>query len=395
MKILIAGVDGYLGWPLAQHLLARGHEVAGIDLFLRRQWVEEVGGHSAIPIFPMEERLIALFERTGIRMPFWHGDLREFEVIERALSSFAPDAIVHMGECPSAPYSMIDASHAAFVQTNNIVSTLNLLYGIHALVPKCHLVKIGTMGEYGTPNVDIPEGMFELEFRGRRELLPFPRQAGSWYHWSKVHGSNNIMFACKVWGLQATDIMQGVVFGTRVPEMGSDPRLGTRFDFDQCFGTVINRYCACAVAGLPLTPYGSGRQKRGFLPLADSMQCLTIALENPPTPGEYRVFNQFEEVYDVTDLAFKVHHAGTTLGLDINVRNLQNPRKEHEEHYYNPDHKKLLALGYIPTRDIDGEIRGMLNDLLPHKERILQKAEATVPDIRWDGSRKRSEFLPL
>ncbi|GAG47416.1 unnamed protein product, partial [marine sediment metagenome] len=200
--------------------------------------------------------------------------------------------------------------------------------------------------------------------------------------WTKVHDSNNIMFACKIWGLQSTDIMQGVVFGTRIDEMGDDERLLTRFDFDQCFGTAVNRYCAEAVIGHPLTPFGKGFQRRGFLPLRDSMQCLTIAIENPPKKGEYRVFNQFEEVYNVTELALKVQKTGNELGLNVEVRNLENPRKEMEEHYYNPDHKHLLDLSYKPTHDVEQELRIMLKDLMKYKDIILEKKEVLIPDIR-------------
>ncbi|HHH41981.1 MAG TPA: NAD-dependent epimerase/dehydratase family protein [Chloroflexi bacterium] len=393
MRILIAGVDGYLGWSLAQYLAARGHEVAGADIFFRRKWVEEMGSWSATPIRPMKERLQAFKERFGRELRFWEGDLREYGLVEQIFREFQPDAIVHFGECPSAPYSMIDVHHAVFVQTNNITTTFNLLFAMRDIRPEAHLVKLGTMGEYGTPNVDIPEGFFEVEYRGRRDRLPFPRQAGSWYHWSKVHGSNNIMFACNIWGLRATDIMQGVVFGTRIEEMGEDERLLTRLDFDQAFGTAVNRFCCQAVIGHPLTPFGKGHQKRGFLPLRDSMQCLTLALENPPAKGEYRVFNQFEEVYDVTELALKVQKVAGELGLEVEVRNLENPRKELEEHYYNPDHQHLLDLGYQPTHDVEAEMRLMIQDLMKYRERIEAKREVLIPDVRWDGRREKVRFL--
>ena len=323
----------------------------------------------------------------GARLKFWKGDLCDYGLVESVLEEFAPEAIVHLGECPSAPYSMIDVHHAAFVQKNNIEGTLNLLFGMRDVVPRAHLVKLGTMGEYGTPNIDIPEGFFEIEWRGRRERLPFPRQAGSWYHQSKVHGSNNIMLASKLWGIAATDVMQGVVFGTRVDQTAEEDRLRTRFDFDQCFGTVLNRYCAQAVIGHPLTPYGRGRQKRGFLPLRDSMQCLTLALESPPARGEYRVFNQFESVYDITELAQLVQTAAAGAGLTAEIRNIDNPRVELEEHYYQPDHQHLLDLGYQPTQDIEGEIEAMLCDLLPHRNRIAAKRAVLLPDICWAGRR--------
>lgn len=393
MRIFIAGLDGYLGWPLAQYLADRGHDVAGADIFYRRQWVEEMGSWSATPIASIEDRLTAFNKRFGRPVHFWPGDLRDYKLVERIFKNFQPDAIVHLGECPSAPYSMIDVDHTVFVQANNITSTLNLLYAMRDIRPEAHLVKLGTMGEYGTPNMDIPEGFFDVEFRGRSARIPFPRQAGSWYHWSKVHGSNNIMFACKIWNLRATDVMQGVVFGTRIDPMGEDQKMLTRLDFDQAFGTAINRFCCQAVIGHPLTPYGKGHQRRGFLPLRDSMQCLTLALENPPKRAEYRVFNQFEEVYDITHLALKVQKVAARLGLDVQMNNLENPRDEMEEHYYQVDHQHLLDLGYKPTHDVEAEMEIMLRDLIKHRARIEARQAALIPDVRWDGRRERVRFL--
>jgi UDP-sulfoquinovose synthase len=395
VRVFIAGMDGYLGWSLAQHLSERGHEVAGADALLRRSWVEKMGSASAIPIASMEDRLQALRERTGQKIPFWHGDLREYELVDRAFRSFQPEAVVHLGECPSAPYSMIDREHTMFVQMNNLTTTFNLMFAIRDLVPEAHLLKLGTMGEYGTPNVDIPEGFFEIEYRGRKDLMPFPRQAGSWYHWSKVHGSNNIMFASKVWGLRATDVMQGVVFGSRINGMGDDPRLRTRLDFDQAFGTVINRFSCQAIIGHALTPYGAGGQVRGFLPLRDSMQCLTLGLENPPEVGEYRVFNQFEETYNIRSLAGIVKDAALALDLKVEVAPVENPRAaiERQEHHYSPDHERLMELGYRPTRDVSAEVRAMLEDLLPHKDRISRYEHVLLPDVHWDGARRRVRYL--
>jgi UDP-sulfoquinovose synthase len=393
MKVFIAGIDGYLGWPLAQHLTARGHEVAGTDLFLRRQWVDEVGGQSALPVYSMEERLQAFRERYGKDLNFRQGDLLDYDFLKNYLAEFQPDAIVHLAEMPSAPYSMIDQKHAVFTQQNNVIGSLNLLWAMKEVCPEAHLVKLGTMGEYGTPNVAIPEGFFEIEYRGRKDTLPFPRQAGSFYHWSKVHDSGNTMFACRIWGLRSTDIMQGVVFGTQIDVMGDDPRLRSRLDFDQCFGTAINRFACQAVIGHPLTLYGLGGQTRGFLPMRDSIQCLTLAIENPPEAGEYRVFNQFEETYSIEELAQKVQQAGVAVGLDIELHHYDNPRKELEKHFFQADRQHLLDLGYQPTHDVVAEVEIMLRDLLPHRERILAKAESLIPDIRWDGSRRRSTII--
>ena len=393
MKVLIAGIDGYLGWPLALYLTKRGHEVAGCDAYYRRDWVAEMGSQSAIPISKMTERLQAFSENFDKSLIFRRGDLCDYNVVKNLLRSFKPDTIVHLAEMPAAPYSMIDVEHCVFTQTNNIVGTLNLLHAMHEECPQTHLLKLGTMGEYGTPNIDIPEGFFEIEYRGRKDTLPFPRQPNSWYHQTKVHDTHNIMMACRIWGLSSTDIMQGVVYGTRIDEMGNDERLVTRFDFDQSFGTAINRFCAQAVVGLPITPYGKGHQKRGFLPLRDSMQCLTIALENPPEKGEYRVFNQFEEVYDLTELAKKVQKIASEFGLSAEIRNIENPRQELESHYFNPDHQHLLDLGYKPTHDMDSELRIVFTDLLKHKRRLLSHSYSLIPDIRWDGSREKCEYL--
>jgi UDP-sulfoquinovose synthase len=396
VRMLIAGMDGYLGWPLAQHLAVRGHEIAGVDCFFRRSWVEEVGSVSAIPIASPEERVRALREHTGQPVRFWRGDLRNYTLVEEIFREFQPEAVIHLGECPSAPYSMIDRQHATFVQFNNLESTFNLLYAMRDLAPGAHLLKLGSMGEYGTPGVDIPEGFFEVEYNGRKDRMPFPRQAPSWYHWSKVHGSNNIMFACKIWGLRATDVMQGVVFGTRIDGMGADPRLNTRLDFDHAFGTAINRFACQAVIEHPITPYGSGRQVRGFLPLQDSMQCLTLGLENPPGQGEYRVFNQFAETYSVRGLAEIVQEAARAAGLKTDIVPVENPRAvaEREDHHYAPDHQHLQDLGYRPCTDVAAEVRVMLEDLLPHRERIAAHQQALLPDVRWEkASRTRVSYL--
>lgn len=398
MRILIAGIDGYLGWPLAQLLAERGHYVGGIDCFLRRKWVSEVGGVSAIPVADWAEREIAFTVRYGEPAQFYAGDMLDYPFLRNALQAFQPDAIVHLAEMPSAPYSMIDAAHASYTQQNNVIGSLNLLWALHEVAPTAHLVKLGTMGEYGTPNLDIPEGFFEIEFRGRKDRLPFPRQAGSFYHWSKVHDSNNTMYACKIWGLAATDVMQGVVYGTRASEPSDasavlDLGLATRFDFDPCFGTVINRFVCQAVIGHPLTVYGTGGQRRGFLPLQDSIECLSLALEHPASAGEYRVFNQFEQTYSVAELAEIVLEEAQHLGLAVSVQRYDNPRIEMQEHYYQPDRQHLLDLGYQPRGEIHSEVRQMLTDVMPYRSIVETCADLLIPDIRWDTQHRRSKQI--
>ena len=375
-------MDGYLGWPLAMHLTMRGHVVYGVDNMSRRRRVAEIGSWSATPIREMSERLVAFRSETGKTIGFSYGDLRDVDFTFQVVKDFRPEAIVHLGEIPSAPYSMIDVYHCNETMMNNIVGTNNLLYAMHKFAPDCHMVKLGTMGEYGTPNIDIPEGFFEVEYRGRRDRLPFPRQPGSWYHLTKVHDTFNIMFACKVWGLRSTDIMQGVVHGIRTDEMTRDELL-TRFDFDEVWGTALNRFCAQAVIGHELTPYGKGGQTRGYIALRDSIQCLTIAVENPPDKGEYRVFNQFDECYSVNELAEHVVKVASELGLDARVWNIENPRVEAEEHYYNPDHDSLYKLGFKPTHTLDDELRITLKELLRWKDRIEAKKGRIMPTIKW------------
>ena len=386
-------MDGYIGWSLAMHLSKRGHIVSGVDNFARRTNVESVGSHSAIPILDMHERISSFKKLHGENLSFFEGDLLDYDFLADVIKQTRPDSIVHLAEQPSAPYSMIDRKHAIYSQHNNVEGTLNLLYAMKDFVPECHLVKLGTMGEYGTPNVDIPEGFFEIEYRGRKDILPFPRQPGSMYHLSKVHDTANVMFACRVWKLSSTDIMQGVVYGTRTHEM-IDDSLMTRFDFDESFGTVINRYCAEALVGLPLTPYGQGKQKRGFIDLVDSIQCLTIAIENPAAKGEYRVFNQLDEVYSIAKLAEKVVTVAKKLGIDAKIKNLQNPRTEKEQHYYNVDHEHLRKLGFKPTRTLEETVEIMLKDLSKYKDRILEKSEAILPKTKWYEETPKEVVLP-
>jgi UDP-sulfoquinovose synthase len=384
MKVMIMGMDGYLGWPLAMHLSSRGHSISGVDNFSRRRNVEELKSHSATPIKSMVERLMTYQKVSGEKLTFHEGDLTKTDFTDKMIRKENPDCIVHLGEIPSAPFSMIDVEHCNHTQTNNIVGTNNILFAMKKHAPKCHLLKLGTMGEYGTPNIDIPEGFFEIEYRGRKDSLPFPRQPGSWYHLSKVHDSHNIMFACKIWGLRSTDIMQGVVHGVVTDDMVSDDLL-TRFDFDEAWGTALNRFCAQAVIGHELTPYGKGGQTRGYIALRDSVQCMTLALENPPKDGEYRVLNQFDETYSVNDLAKHVVKVSGEFGIDAKIWSIENPRIEKEEHYYHPDRDKLPALGFKPINDLDTELRLTIPKLIKYKDRIEEKKAAIMPKIKWSN----------
>ena len=283
---------------------------------------------------------------------------------------------------------MIDLDHTTFTQINNVQGTLNILYAMKDLCPDAHLVKLGTMGEYGTPNVPIPEGFFEIEYRGRKDTLPFPRQPGSYYHLSKVHDTHNIMLACKIWGLKSTDLMQGVVYGTWTDETQADERLVTRFDFDGVFGTVVNRFCVQADIGYPLTVYGTGGQTRGYINLRDSIRCMQLAIENPPDNGEYRVFNQFTEIFSIREIADNVKEAAERLGMEISVDHIDNPRVEAEEHFFEADHRKLLDLGLEPHKMVDA-LEGMLRDLIEYKDREAARENVIAPKVRWEGVQEK------
>jgi UDP-sulfoquinovose synthase len=384
MKVFIAGIDGYLGWALAQSLLQRGHEVAGADNMARRSWVEEIGSWSAVPIAPIQERIRMAGKIYGHEPLFSSIDLCDFLELRKVLHFFKPDAVVHLGQCPSAPYSMIDQAHAVFVQNSNLVSTLNLIYAIREACPEAHFVKLGTMGEYGTPGIDIPEGEFEITFRGRSAVLPFPRQANSWYHLSKVHDSHNLAFAARIWGLAITDLMQGVVYGASVRGLElTGPQLATRLDFDSVFGTVVHRFCAQAVIGKPLSIYGKGGQRRGFIALTDSVRCMTVSLENPPQPGEYRVFNQISQVCSILDIAKTVREQATKKGIEVNFDTIKNPRTEAEEHYYQPDAHKLRALGFVPLVHLCQEVDCLLDVMAASNDRIRCKQSVLAPKIPW------------
>ena len=336
----------------------------------------------------MEERLDAFEEVFGKRIGFYEGDLRDPAFVFRCFEEFRPEAVVHLGEQPSAPYSMMDLEHATFTQINNVQGTLNVLFAMREVCPEAHLVKLGTMGEYGTPNVPIPEGFFEVDYRGRKDTMPFPKQPGSWYHLSKVHDSHNIMLACKVWGLKSTDLMQGPVYGTWTEETQADERLVTRFDFDGGFGTVVNRFCVMADINYPLSIYGKGGQTRGYIDLRDSIRCMELSIENPPENGEYRVFNQFTETFSIREIAENVVEAASRLGIEAKVEHIENPRVEAEEHFYEADHQKLLDLGLEPHRMVDS-LEAMLRDLIAYKDREAAKENVIAPKIRWEDVREK------
>ena len=381
-RVLILGGDGYLGWPTAMHFSNRGYPVAVVDNLSKRVWEAEC---DAVPLWhvPTLQRRARIWEKkTGRNIKTYIGDIATNpRFAYSVLEEFKPDAIIHYAEQPSAPYSMHGRGKAMFTQINNVSGTLNILFAMRKFCPSAHLVKLGTMGEYGTPNIDIEEGWIEINHKGRKDRMQFPKQAGSFYHLSKVHDSHNIEFACRVWGIRATDLNQGVVYGIDTDETGINSELLTSFHYDQVFGTALNRFCVQAVAGIPLTVYGKGGQKRGFLNIRDTLKCVNIAVNNPPKPGEFRVFNQFTEVFSVLGLAQIVKKASELLGTKVKIDHISNPRVEKEEHYYNPSNESLLKLGLKPIL-LSQELVDSILLKIRESKHLIDK-EIVMPTIKW------------
>jgi UDP-sulfoquinovose synthase len=374
MRICVLGGDGYCGWATALYLSKQGHEVSVVDNYFRRQWDFELGAQTLTPIQPLTERLRVWEELTGRFIELFVGDVTDYSFLSSVISDFKPDAV-------------IDQKHAVFTQVNNVVGTLNVLFAIREFQPDCHLIKLGTMGEYGTPNIDIEEGYIRIEHNGRSDVLPFPKQPGSFYHLSKVHDSHNIMFACKIWGIRATDLNQGVVYGTVTDETALDEALINRFDYDDVFGTVLNRFCIQAATGHPLTVYGKGGQTRGFLNIRDTVRCIELACLNPANPGECRVFNQFTEQFSVLELAQMVQAAGAKMGLRVEIDHIPSPRVEAEQHYYHAKHSKLIDLGLRPYYLSESLLDSLLNITVKYQDRV--DISLFLPQVHWKNARNR------
>jgi UDP-sulfoquinovose synthase len=385
MRILILGGDGYLGWPTALRFSARGHEVSVVDDFSRRRWHQEAGTGSLTPIASLDERIAAWGELGGGEIRSFTGSVQDGDFLEGVVAETQPEAVVHYGQQASAPYSMASREKAVETQYANVIGNLNLLFAIRDHVPDCHLVKLGTMGEYGQPEIDIEEGYIEIEHKGRRDTLPFPKLPASLYHCSKVHDSTNIHFACRTWGLRATDLNQGVVYGIETEETARDERLVTRFDYDEIFGTVLNRFCLQTVIGHPLTVYGAGTQTRGFLNIRDTLACVELAVATPAVTGEFRVFNQFTEQFSVLELARLVKQAGEHLGYAVEIQHCDNPRVEKEHHYYNAVHTKLLDLGLEPTLLGEELVESMVHIIERYKGNAIE--DHIDPRTRWNPAK--------
>jgi UDP-sulfoquinovose synthase len=378
VKILVLGGDGYLGWPTALHLSEVGHHVAVLDNFARRGYDFELGVDSLVPIENLQSRIRVWHELTGHELGCYIGDLTDADFTNHVVQDFRPDTIVHFAEQRAAPYSMADRKHAVYTQVNNVVGTMNVLYAIAEIDPEIHLVKLGTMGAYGEPNIDIEEGWLEIEHKGRKDRVLFPKRPGSFYHLSKVHDSHNIEFACRIWGIRATDLNQGIVYGQQTPETSRDDRLATRYDYDAVFGTVLNRFVIQSVLGEPLTIYGSGSQVRGIIEIRDTVRCLELACENPAERGEFRVFNQMTQSLSITQMAETIANVSPE---KVTIEHLANPRVEEEGHHYNVVHSGLVELGLDPHLLSDTLIESLFEITKRFAHRV--RPEAMIPTIDW------------
>jgi UDP-sulfoquinovose synthase len=384
MRTLILGGDGYLGWPTAMYLSRKGHEVAVVDNYFRRQACIELNCEPLLPIPNLHRRAELWQAISGYPVKVFIGDVCDYQSLSRVFQEFGPEGVVHYAEQPSAPYSMMGREAAVFTLTNNLVSTCNLIHAVAEFNPDCHIVKLGTMGVYGTPNIDIEEGYLEVEHKGRKHTFLYPKAPGSLYHLTKAQDGDMLYFYCRMWDIRVTDLNQGPVYGVQTEESAQDDRLAPIFNYDDIFGTILNRFIVQAVAGFPLTVYGNGGQTRGYLNINDTMACVELALLHPANRGDYRVFNQFVETFTVRDLAKKVQSAGDLLGLQVNINNIPNPRREKEEHYYNPVHTGLVSMGLQPNYLTIEVLQEMLTHILRARSQI--NADYILPTVTWKKS---------
>ena len=381
MKVLILGGDGYLGWPTAMHLSTKGHKVVVVDNYLRRNICREKNIEPLFDVPNLHERAAIWESISGYKISVLIGDLAEWDFISEVFQKSEPDGIVHYAEQPSAPYSMLDRRAASLTLQNNIAVTANVIFAVREFAPDAQIVKIGTMGEYGTPNIDIEEGWIKINHKGRNHKFLYPREASSLYHTTKIMDTDLLWFYVRTWNLRVTDLMQGPVYGLVTDENLDYSDLYPFFSYDELFGTVLNRFVVQAAAGYPLTVYGKGGQTRGYLDLRDTLQCVRLSLENPAGPGELRIFNQFVETFSISQLAEKVQRAGNQFDLSVQIKSIENPRKELEEHYYNPVHTGLFDLGLNPHYLTHEVLVGMIETVLKYKDHI--RKDIIFRGVKW------------
>ena len=383
MNILILGGDGYLGWPTAMYFSQRGYNVTVVDNYFRRNACTELDVGMLYPVPTLIERAKLWHKHTGKEIKVVIGDLTDPEIMRSLFTgtvqySWAkekkftgvPETVIHYAEQPSAPYSLINYKYANITITNNLLVTNNLMFALRDFSRETHVIHIGTMGEYGTPNIDITEGWLDIEHNGKSDKFLFPRQASSLYHTTKIMDTDLMWFSVRMWDLPITNLMQGPVYGIETQDSVIDERLKTLFNYDEIFGTILNRFIVQALVDYPLTVYGKGGQTRGYLNIKDTLNCIRLSLENPADPGELRIFNQLTETFSVNDLADRVKRVGDGLGMNVNIEPVENPRRETEDHYYNPKHTGLLELGLEPNLLTDEVLAEMMEIIVRHKQAI-------------------------
>ena len=393
--VLILGGDGYLGWPTAMYFSARGYQVTVVDNYFRRHVCDDINVGMLYPIPTLVERAEIWHEKTGYEIKVIIGDLSDPEIMRSLFTgkdltyqwcvdkkfTGVPKTVVHYAEQPSAPYSLMNYKTANFTLSNNLLVTNNLMFAVKDLSKDTHIIKLGTMGEYGTPNIDIEEGWIDIKHKGREDRFLYPRQAGSMYHTSKIMDTDLMWFGCRMWDLKVTDLMQGPVYGMETEESKIDDRLKTIFNYDELFGTIVNRFITQAVIGHPLTVYGKGGQTRGYLNIKDTLQCVHMAEKNPAKPGNLNIYNQIMETFTVNQLAELTLEAGQALGYDVNIKNIENPRVELESHYYNPSYQGLIELGVKPHYLTVDSMKEMFEMASRYKQQI--KKEIIFRGVKW------------
>ena len=392
--VLILGGDGYLGWPTAMYFSSRGYEVTVVDNYFRRNACTELDTGMLYQVPTLIERTKIWYEKTGYEIKVVIGDLAEPELMRSLFdgrvkyqwainSKFSgiPEAVVHYAEQPSAPYSLIDYKHADITVINNLRVTNNLLWAIRDYARDSHLIKLGTMGEYGTPNIDIEEGWLEIEHKGRKDNFLFPRQAGSLYHTTKIMDTDLMWFGVRMWDLKVTDLMQGPVYGIETEETEVDERLKTIFNYDEIFGTIVNRFVTQAIIGYPLTVYGGGGQTRGYLNIKDTLQCVHASEQTSAKKGELRIYNQIMETFSVNQLAELTQKVGYQRGYEVEIKSITNPRKEAEEHYYNPTYQGLKDIGVKPHL-LTEVVMGRLFEVVEQYKENIRK-DVIFRGVKW------------
>jgi len=386
MSILLTGGDGYIGWPTALRIASRTDDrVVLVDDFGRREWVEEVGSVSAVPIGWIDERIEAAEETLGLtNLSFVEGDLTQRAFVDQLLDVHDPDAIVHTAAQPSAPYSQINGERANFTQHNNMQATRNLLWALEEHdMTDTHFIETTTTGVYGAPEFPIPEGGAVMENEGERDEVPFPAMGGSWYHISKCHDAANLRLATQQFDIPISDVRTAITYGTEIAETREDPRLKTRFDFDYYFGVVAHRFCAQAVAGYPVTVYGKGEQRKPFVALEDAVEGLArLALIDPDErPEDHVVYNQVTRAISIVEVGETIAEIAREHDLDVQVEHFENPRDEDETHKMDIENDRYAGvIGGQSTTFREG-VEDVFATLTRHADRIEAREDRFLPGV--------------